>query len=108
MNFAPKFNNNIPFYFQTGLVYKGLIPGRDNDQAGVALACGNYSSYKQIADENKGRPVQKYEGVLEFSYRVQINKWACVQPDLQYIIRPGANGLAPNATVLGFQAGVTF
>jgi len=108
VNFAPKFNNNIPFYFQTGLVYKGLIPGRDNDQTGVALAYGNYSAYKQIADENKGLPVQEYEGVLEFDYRVQINKWAYLQPSLQYIIRPGANGLTPNATVLGFQAGVTF
>ena len=48
------------------------------------------------------------EGVLEFSYRIQVNKWAYVQPDLQYIIRPGGTGLTQNATVLGFQLGVTF
>lgn len=108
INFAPKFNNNIPFYFHTGLVYKGLIPGRDNDQAGVAFAYGNYSAYKQIADENLGRPVQSYEGVIEFDYRVQINKWAYFQPSLQYIIQPGATGNTPNATVIGFQTGVIF
>jgi carbohydrate-selective porin OprB len=108
VNFAPEFNNNVPFYFQTGLVYRGLIPGRDNDQTGVAMAYGSYSADKQWADANRGRPVQQYEGVLEFDYRVQINKWAYVQPSLQYIIHPGANGLTPNATVLGFQAGVTF
>ncbi len=108
INFAPAYNNNVPFYFQTGLVYKGLIPRRDSDQAGVALAYGSYSFNKQVVDEDRGRPVQTYEGVLEFDYRVQLNKWAYVQPSLQYIIRPGAAGLTPNATVLGFQAGVTF
>ncbi|MEI6035359.1 MAG: carbohydrate porin [Verrucomicrobiae bacterium] len=108
INFAPQFNNTIPFYFQTGLVYKGLIPGRDNDQIGAAIAYGSYSADKQSADEANGRPIQEYEGVLELDYRVQINKWAYVQPSLQYIIRPGAAGQTPNATVLGFQAGVTF
>jgi porin len=43
INFAPKYNNPLPFYFHTGLVYKGLIPGRDQDQLGVAFAYGNYS-----------------------------------------------------------------
>ncbi len=108
INFAPKFNNNVPFYFHTGLVYKGLIPTRDQDQVGVGFAYGNYSAYKQVADENAGRPIQSYEGVLEFDYRVQINKWAYFQPTLQYIIQPGGTGITQNATVLGFQTGVIF
>lgn len=108
LNFAPKFNNPEPFYLQTGLVYKGLIPTRDADQFGIAFAYGNYSYYKQLADERRGRAIQTYEGVVEFSYRIQVNKWAYVQPDLQYIIRPGGTGLTQNATVLGFQVGVTF
>jgi carbohydrate-selective porin OprB len=108
INFAPKYNNPEPFYFQTGLIYKGLIPTRDHDQLGVAFAYGNYSYYKQIADEEAGKAVQSYEGVLEFDYRVQVNKWAYVQPTLQYIIRPNGTGLVPNATVIGMQLGVTF
>ncbi len=108
VNFAPKFNNPEPFYLQTGLVYKGLIPTRDADQFGIAFAYGNYSYYKQLSDERRGRPIQTFEGVVEFSYRIQVNKWAYVQPDLQYIIRPGGTGLTQNATVLGFQVGVTF
>ena len=108
INFAPKFNNPVPFYLQTGLVYKGLIPTRDADQFGVAFGYGEYSYYKQLADERRGRAIQTFEGVVEFSYRVQLNKWAYVQPDLQYIIRPNGTGLTQNATVLGFQLGVTF
>ena len=89
-------------------MYKGLIPTRDTDQFGVAFAYGDYSSSKERADERRNRPVQTYEGVVEFSYRVQLNKWAYVQPDLQYIIRPDGTGLTQNATVLGFQLGVIF
>lgn len=37
-------NNAMPFYFQTGLVYKGLIPHRDNDSLGIVLGAGFYSS----------------------------------------------------------------
>ena len=108
LNFAPKYDNPVSFYLQTGLVYKGLIPTRDTDQFGVAFAYGDYSSSKERADERRNRPVQTYEGVVEFSYRVQLNKWAYVQPDLQYIIRPDGTGLTQNATVLGFQLGVIF
>jgi porin len=108
INFAPKYNNPLPFYFQTGLVYKGLIPTRDQDQIGVAFAYGNYSYYKQLADERRGRTTQVYEAVLEFDYRIQVNKWFYAQPVLQYIIRPNGTGLVENATVLGFQLGVIF
>jgi porin len=108
INFAPKYNNPLPFYFHTGLVYRGLLLGRDQDQVGVAFAYGNYSYYKQIADERRGRTAQIYEAVLEFDYRIQLNKWFYAQPLLQYIIRPNGTGLVENATVLGFQLGAIF
>ena len=31
MSFTPPQNNQMPYYFQTGLVYKGPLPGRDHD-----------------------------------------------------------------------------
>ena len=52
----------MPFYFHTGLISEGLIPGRDQDQAGVAFALGNYSYNKILADYSAGRTVhQTYE-----------------------------------------------
>jgi porin len=108
INYAPKYNNAMPFYFHTGLVYKGLIPTRDKDQLGLALAYGNYSYYKVLADERAGRPQQSFEAVLEVDYRVQLNQFTYVQPYLQYLIRPNGTGNVANATVLGLQMGVTF
>lgn len=109
VNYAPKSNNCLPFFFYTGLIYEGLIPTRDHDQAGVALALGNYSYDQILADRAEGQQVvPTYEGVLECEYRVQVNKWSFVQPFLQYVIRPGGTGQVANATVLGVHFGVTF
>ena len=108
VNLAPSYNNLMPFYFQTGLIYEGLIPHRDKDQLGLAWAYGSYSYDSIQVEQQRNRPQRTYQAVLEIDYRVQINQWAYVQPSLQYIIRPGGNGLIENATVLGAQFGVTF
>lgn len=109
INYAPKYNSALPFYFQSGLIYQGLIPGRDKDQLGVAIAYGNYSYYRILAREQAGQTIQRtYEAVLEGDYRVQLNNFAYIQPFIQYIIRPNGEGLVENATVLGSQFGVTF
>ncbi|HEY8899277.1 MAG TPA: carbohydrate porin [Chthoniobacterales bacterium] len=107
--YAPKYDNLLPFYFHTGLVYKGLIPGRDLDQLGVAFALGNYSYYKIVAEEDAGKSIhQTNEAVVEIDYRVQVNKFVYVQPFWQYIIRPGGTGMIDNANILGLHMGVTF
>ncbi len=109
LNYAPPENNALPFFFYSGLVYEGLLPGRDRDLAGVAFAYGNYSYDQILAERSKGDNVNDtYEGVLEFEYRFQVNRWAFVQPFLQYVIRPGGDGTVANATVLGMHFGVTF
>ncbi len=109
VNYAPKYNNAMPFYFHTGLVYKGLIPGRDKDQLGVAFAYGNYSYYKILDDYDDGRSThQTYEALVEIDYRVQLSKFLYVQPFWQYIVRPNGTGSIGNANILGLHMGVTF
>jgi len=109
INYAPKYDNAMPFYFHTGLVYKGLIPTRDKDQLGVAFAYGNYSYYKILDDYSDGRSVrQTYEALVEIDYRAQLTKFLYIQPFWQYIIRPNGTGLVENANVLGLHMGVTF
>lgn len=51
MNFTPPNGCQVPFYFHTGLVYKGLIPTRDNDMIGVCVGSAFYSGqYNQWID----------------------------------------------------------
>jgi porin len=107
-HYAPSYTSFRPFYFFTGLIYKGLIPTRDEDQFGVAFAYGNFSEFSQANQEANNEPIQIYEAGLEFDYRIQINKWLLVQPLVQYIIRPGGAGLVHNATVVGAYFRVAF
>jgi carbohydrate-selective porin OprB len=60
--FTPPQNNALPFYFQTGLVYKGLIPHRDNDSCGVALGAGFYSSYFNQWIQSQNQALQNAYG----------------------------------------------
>lgn len=108
ITFAPKYNNTYPFYFHSGLVYKGLIPGRDDDQAMFALAYGNYSYLSNLARRERGRAWQDYTMLLEWGYRFKINGWAFLQPFAQYVIRPNGTDHVENATILGFYTGVNF
>lgn len=99
----------LPFYFQTGLVYKGLIPSRDKDQAMVALAYGSYNSNKIDALQDLGAVNQpNYTMVLEVGYRIQLNPWAYFQPFFQFIAQPNGTGAVQNASVLGFSTAVLF
>ena len=60
--FTPPQNNQLPFYFQLGLVYKGLIPHRDNDSIGVAMSMGIYSSSYNNYLESQNRQLQNPYG----------------------------------------------
>lgn len=109
VTFAPKYNNTYPFYFHTGFVYKGLIPGRDKDQTLLAFALGQYSFNQIEARQQAGNVNQpNLTAVLEGGYRLQINGWAFTQPFFQYLVKPNGTDAIENAWVLGVLSGVTF
>jgi porin len=99
----------LSFYFQAGLLYKGLLPTRDQDQLGIALAYGSFSFNNIQAQQEKGfTNQQNYIAVLELDYRIQVSKWAYVQPVFEYIEHPNGSERYGNATVLGLHFGVNF
>ena len=86
---APADRNLTQFGIDGGLVYKGLIPGRDWDTLGLA------GSYLEISDDFAnafsalGLPEPDYEAVIELSYKAQLTAWWTLQPSFQYVIHPG-------------------
>ncbi len=105
LTFAPGYavKNVYPFYFQSGLVYTGLIPHRDEDLIMISLGYGAYQGDVSPA-------VDGYTAVIEGGYRFQINGWSYIQPFAQYFSHPNGTGSAAvqNAAVLGFLAGLVF
>ena len=109
LNYAPAYDNVLPFYFHAGLVYQGLIPGRDEDLFGLAFGQGVYSEAKLQAENAAGLGIhQTSEAVLEMDYRWQVAPFAYVQPFWQYLIRPGGTGQTANANIFGLHFGVNF
>jgi Carbohydrate-selective porin len=108
ISFDPQDRNFIGFYVDTGLVYTGPIPGRDNDNAGLAFAYAGLTpgAARTLFDDGSRRVGA--EMVLEATYTAQITPWLHIQPDAQYIMRPGGTGDLGNAFVLGGRVSVTF
>jgi len=106
--FEPQVSNAASFYIDTGVTYTGLLPSRNNDVAGVAFALVQLSSGGQQELAEAGYEGVGAEMVLETTYQAQITPWLSLQPDLQFVINPGANRSSPNALVLGARMAVTF
>jgi len=98
----------VPFQYNGGLVYTGMIPCRPRDISIFGVAYGNFSSNYAQANQTALGGYATYELVYELGYRVNMTKFAYIQPDLQWVINPGGSGNIPNALVLGAQIGVTF
>jgi len=105
--FSDPQNVAMPFYFQSGLVYKGLLDARPLDQMGACFGAGFYSNYyNELLDTTKvsGKPnIPHYSstGVLEAFYCIQMNKWATLQPFAEWIVNPAGNGTVNNDLILG-------
>lgn len=92
---APKDRNLTQFGIDGGLVFKGLIPGRDWDTLGLGL------SYLEISDDISDAvggintaygttfKLPDFEGAIELSYKAQLTAWWTVQPSIQWVIHPG-------------------
>lgn len=89
-----------------GVAYSGLLPSRDEDQLTLgfvhARISGDIRRRERLGQVVLGAPsdaFSSHESVLELSYRAVLRPWWTVQPDLQWIMRPGGNSSAPDAWV---------
>jgi porin len=116
---APNDRNLINFYGDAGVVYKGM-PGRPDDKVGIATAYARLGENARALDADTATytnayfPVRGGETMIELMYQAQLTKWWTLQPDLQYIVRPGGGvlnpdgSLRPNAWVAGLRTSLNF
>lgn len=83
---------------QVGVTYTGLASAED--KLGLALARNKFSSGQQ------GNP--SAETITEISYQFPITSYLKIQPDVQYIAKPGGTSTYQNALVLGIRAVLDF
>ena len=93
---GPDDRNRESVYLEGGFNWKGLF-GRPTDTAGIAVAYAQTSDSvrrfgaESIAATGAGIPNKAHETVIEATYYYQIAPWFSIQPDVQYVINPGAS-----------------
>ncbi len=95
-------------YLGAGLVYIGPIPGRDKDEAGVAVTDVGFGGGARVAALQEGRQATGHETVVEATYRYAWKDWLAVQPDVQYVIRPHGDRHIDNALMIGVRLAFTW
>jgi porin len=89
---VPTDRNFLSFYVDGGVGVKGLLPGRADDTLTFGAAYEKVSPDVIAFDRDSLSPViHSNEVVFEVSYAAQIAPWWTIQPDFQYIVRPGGN-----------------
>lgn len=121
---APQDRNQISFYFDGGINFVGLVPGRPQDQFGFMGAYARTSSSVHDSDIATNLltgvvgPIHDFEALLQATYQIQVTPGWSLQPNLQYVIHPGAHAVDPtdplgqravrNALVLGLRSSMKF
>ena len=108
IGFSSQSESPAGFYTDSGLVYTGLIPTRVADRLGVAFGYARMPSQYASTASASGIPGVGYEAVAELSYALQVSPAISIQPDLQYILRPGGTQQYGNALIVGVRAVVNF
>jgi porin len=108
---SPADRNLIDLYFDGGIVFAGLVPGRPDDVLSFGAARARVSSRARELDADAAALsgaglIRDFEALFEANYQIQVLPGLQVDLDLQRIIHPGGNiagpgGAAiPDATVL--------
>ena len=94
----------MPWSGFLGASWQGPLPARPADHLYAVGQIGNFS--EPYASSVGQSPAGAFESVLNVGYIFKVTKELSVQPDIQYIIRPGSFGESGNALVLGLQIAV--
>jgi porin len=119
---TPNNRNFISWYVDGGIGVKGLLPGRADDVLTFGVAHSHISKDVSALDRDmhsvvgSSHPMRSGETVFELSYILQMTPAWTLQPDIQYIVRPGGGVLHPehvdrvlgNALVMGVRSTLTF
>jgi len=99
---APGDRNLVDFYADAGVLVTGMIPNRPDDGVSAAVAYARISRATAALDQDMIRfssipgPVRSSEMLLEATYSAQLVPGWTLQPNVQYVIRPGGGAADPN------------
>lgn len=104
LGFADPKTLQITTHLSAGAVLTHPFFGINGEAVGIALAVAENSDDFRRAQRLSGSPARRRETNVELTYRFAPKPWLHVQPDVQYVIHPGAVRGRGNALVFGVRA----
>jgi porin len=120
---SPSDRNLMNFYAEGGVSFMGIWKQRPYDTFGCAVAYSRLSSSITALDADtafyagEALPIRTDELALEVTYQAQIDPSWIIQPNFQYIFRPGGGVInpvnpaverIPDAAVFGVRTSISF
>ena len=99
--------NRFSQYYGGGLIYRGLIPGRHDDEIGIGVAAAFNGSHFKRSQRRAGVSVDDSEIALELTYAFNLLPDIVLQPDVQYILNPANDPTVDHAFVAGVRLEVS-
>lgn len=99
--------NAFSRYAGAGVVVSGWPAVRADDQIGLAVAHAVTGDPFRQAAAAAGDRAERAETILELTWRLAVSDHLVLQPDLQYIINPGADPALRDAFALGLRLELT-
>lgn len=91
----------MPFFINGGVLFNAPFPSRPDDVACFGVAYGKFSNQLDAYERDS------YEVAMEINYKVQVNRFLFVQPNVQIILNT-SGGKYSDALVFGIQYGASF
>ena len=82
------------------MVLKGVTEKRKGDEIGIALAWHQFDKQLHRLEHKTA------EKVIEVFYKIKLTEFLYIQPDFQYIIKPGGN--QKDSFAIGIRSGIVF
>ena len=95
--------NVVARYVGAGFVLSGFSVARPDDQWGLSIAMAGTGQDSRRAADSAGTPIDRAETAIEMTYRAPLTDWLTLQPDIQYVINPGADRSLEDALILGLR-----
>ncbi len=95
--------NQFAAYSGGGITISGLFAARRDDQFGIAIASAHTGSEWRALQRDAGDTPAARETNIELTWRAPVTDWLTLQPDLQYVLKPGANASVTDALALGLR-----
>lgn len=95
--------NVFEHHVAAGVVVAWPGPGIAGSELGLAVSEASVGADYRKLQRRAGSPADHYERNVELTWRIPLGPHVVLQPDVQYIVNPGADRRIPDAWVAGLR-----